>query len=419
MKIAFQIERKNYYRLLGPLIDESLRREWTVECWHDYNQPKKGSKGYEFPAIESAPQFFHGTPAFKTYAGPGELKEYLRQNSVDVIVSLFTPAYYFGAPLTAPAPAWVSIQHVSDFFWNNRPECVLSADMNFIYSTWWFSQGLKHYHLQGMLRPGDPMEAQLAARVRALGFPEMDQCRFLNPREVRNRWNIPDGKPVVVYLPFIPDRGFWSHAVFPESNRLKQLLHCFRYGQFSYWNAIMKGWNERSLAGALRSFCDRNNAYLVVKGRLKSPIPSYLEDVADQCLYDERHYPATILEALSIASLCISFFSTTVTEAVYMGVPNLCITHAMKDKYVHNQELYQLWRETHEGSLYRFAGAAAAMSVPEAITRLPGTALSEFRLDAHARESYVKKYLGYDDGMSSARILDTMQTLCLHSLKAT
>lgn len=69
MKGAFIIERSSYYRVLAPIIDEALRRGWHVECWHDYSQPRSGTKGYQFPAVESAPTFLNGRPVFKPYVG--------------------------------------------------------------------------------------------------------------------------------------------------------------------------------------------------------------------------------------------------------------------------------------------------------------------------------------------------------------
>ena len=52
----------------------------------------------------------------------------------------------------------------------------------------------------------------------------------------------------------------------------------------------------------------------------------YLSAVADRVLYDRTDYPATILELMSIASLCVHFFSTVAYEAAYAGVPSVCIT---------------------------------------------------------------------------------------------
>ena len=71
MKVAFLIERRNYYRLFGPIVDRALERGWETECWHDWGQPRTGPKGSEFP--DTAPAFRHGRPGMRTYRGSSEL----------------------------------------------------------------------------------------------------------------------------------------------------------------------------------------------------------------------------------------------------------------------------------------------------------------------------------------------------------
>jgi len=55
MRLAVLILRKNYYRLLGPVVEAALARGHRVECWHDWSGARGGAKGSEFP--DSAPAF--------------------------------------------------------------------------------------------------------------------------------------------------------------------------------------------------------------------------------------------------------------------------------------------------------------------------------------------------------------------------
>ena len=75
------------------------------------------------------------------------------------------------------------------------------------------------------------------------------------------------------------------------------------------------GWNYASLVDAIKKFCKRNDAFLVVKGRMKDPIRTELSDAADLVLYDENQYPSTVFELLSVARLCVHFYSAAVLEA--------------------------------------------------------------------------------------------------------
>ena len=122
MKVAFLIVRLNFYRIVGPLIDEALRQGWEVECWHDTSQPRDGMKGYQFPSIDACPTFVHGRPTLKTYHGPSVLEPRLQAEAVDVVVSIYPPVFYLGHRLAEGTPPWVGVQDMLDLFFNGGPE---------------------------------------------------------------------------------------------------------------------------------------------------------------------------------------------------------------------------------------------------------------------------------------------------------
>ena len=161
---------------------------------------------------------------------------------------------------------------------------------------------------------------------------------------------------------------------------------------------------------AVRAFCDRNGAALVVKARAKDPVPSYLARRADRVLYDEHYYPATILELLKISALCLHFFSTAAYEAAYAGVPSICIAPGADDL-----GFPALWREwflsVAPGTSFNFRGAVYAIGLPEVVGGFPGKRIADFPLDPVARAQYVEKFVGFDDGKSSDRVLDAVQSL--------
>ena len=416
MNAAFLIERLSHYQWLGPIIDEALRQGWEVEVWHDYNQPRAGLKGYLFPDLESVPTFQHGRPVYKRYHSAAELAGWIKQHTVDVILSLVSPARYVASPSATPGPRWVSVQSGVDFFLRNKPEWLFSCDAAVLYNNWWVSWGAAYLQEQRVPDAGDGFSRQLAAKAVPTGFPELDQCRLIDPTEVRRRWKIPPSQPVVVLSPF-PTSGsltFWSRKIYLEPNPLRQALHVLAHRRFHYWPQVRHGWHDAAVARAIRAFCDRNGAYLLVKSRAKIPIPLYLEAVADQCLYDESYYPATVLEALSIANLCISFYSTIVMEAIALGVPHLCVTFSGEDYTDGNPQAsadFKLFYHTQEGGFFRFRGASTPMAIPEVITTLPEKRLADFALDPEARAVYVRKFLGDDDGQSSGRVVEVMQRL--------
>jgi hypothetical protein len=256
------------------------------------------------------------------------------------------------------------------------------------------------------------VEATMQDRGAIVGFPKMDQFHAIDPTRVRRQLGLDPGVPVVVHCPFpfmSNPRTFWVRHVY-GAGRLHQRLAVVAGGGRRYAEHVAHGWDDRSVARALRTFCDANGAALVVKARAKDPVPGYLARVADRVLYDQTDYPATILELMSIASLCLHFFSTVAYEAAYAGVPSICVTADPDDL-----GFAPIWREwflsAAPGSGFGFAGVVYPLSVPEIVTDLPRRRLADFALEPVARAQYLHKFVGVDDGKASDRLLDMASSL--------
>jgi hypothetical protein len=110
---------------------------------------------------------------------------------------------------------------------------------------------------------------------------------------------------------------------------------------------------------------------------------------------------------LAMSDLAISFYSGTVLEAAFLGVPYLCIGFGDEDWYGHLDPAWAAARfDTAEGGQFNFPGVNELTTIPEVITQLPRRRLTEFRVDAERRSAYVAKFLGHDDGRSAARMVD-------------
>ena len=327
MKAAIMVARSPEYRLLGPVVDAALARGWSVDCLHDYGQPRAGLKGYQFPSMETAPRFFNGQPGFQSYANPSQLRDVLEHEGFDVLISAATAQSHGQVPAQRPGK-WVSLQYLVDSIISHTPEQLLAADVVGFYSEWWIRWASQYYESRGQIPDQATFTRRWQEKAAFIGLPELDASRQIDPAEVRRRWGIPAGQPVVVLLPFgqgIGRAAFWPRRIFGEPSRFKQALHVLAARRFEFWPDVLRGQTDARVVQALRAFCDRNGAYLLVKSRQKTPIPAYTEALADKCMYDECYYPATILEALSIASLSVGYYTGTVLEAIPLGVPHLCL----------------------------------------------------------------------------------------------
>jgi hypothetical protein len=398
MRIACLITRKNYYRLLGPVVEEALARGHAVECWHDWSGPRTGPKGSEFP--DAAPRFPSGAPAVKTCQGAADLSERLGLDPPDALVSIDPPPPELRARVKAP---WIWLQYAADILFQPTPRGIQDADAVALYGPAWVGM-LERRFGREQVGPG------LARKAWVVGAPELDLVHRIDRDEVRRRLGLPADRPIVLYLPF-PLRSNvptpWLRHVHAPSTRLEQGLRTLLAGRREYWSHVARGWNDRRLVEAVRAFCDRNGAALVMKARRKDPLPRYAERLADRAFYDLSHYPATILELLSVAALCIHFYSTTALEAAYCGVPSLCLA-PREDELGPRSFGFAFIHNGAPGGLYNVPGVAYWRPLVAAFDGLRGWRLSDFPLEAGSRRRYLERYLACDDGRSSGRLLDAV-----------
>jgi hypothetical protein len=409
VRIAFPIWRLNFYRLLTPVIDEALGRGITVECWHDYGVARDGHKGYQFPEIDAAPKFLNGTPVFRTYRGAPGLEMLARQVHVDALVGLQPPRSVLGPGRRAPVP-WFLLQDSPGCFLRLTPDDLVAVEALGLYSDYWLEWGLGIMQAKGLLTPTDPRLQVIRAKSRVVGFPELDVCQTLDHSAIRARLGLASTRPVVTFIPY-PYRSnpttFWSRWIYGNPRPWLQAAMIVARGEHRYWSHVRHGWHDRNLVTAVRAFCDANGAALVVKYRDKDPIPSYLRDVADVAIADPEAWPPTVLETLAVSDLAVSFYSSTVLESAFLGVPYLCIGFGDADWL---GELDPIWAGARfsgaEGGEFNYPGVNQFTDIPDVIAGLSERRLAEFRVDPGRRHAYVARFLGPDDGRSAARMVD-------------
>ena len=397
MRLAFLIRRKNYYRLLGPVVEEALRRGHVAQCWHDWSGPRDGVK--EFP--DAAPSFKAGVPDVVGFSGAADLGERWRVDPPDAVVTIDPP----DPELRATAKTrWVWLQYGADILFQPTARGVADADSVALYSDYWRRQVEMRF-------PEADLAAGLAAKAEAVGAPELDALGAIDRDEARRRLGLPADRPIVLYLPF-PLRSNvsapWLSNVHRPSSRFVQGLRTAVGGPRAYWPDVARGRNDRRIVEAMRAFCDASGARLVMKTRAKDPLPRYAERLADRVFYDRSHYPPTILELLSVAALCVHFYSTAVFEAAFASVPSLCLAPRAAElgpasfgfEFIHNGE---------PGGIYNAPGVAYWRPLAEAFDGLAGWRLGDFPLDLTACRAYVERFLGWHDGRSSSRLLDLVE----------
>jgi len=417
MKVAFLMQRRNYYRVLGPVVDRALARGWDTECWDVDRETFKGPRALERRV--ALPVFHSGTPRMRTYSGDTGPAPLLTDVEPDVVVTLRPPA----GIAAGGRSRWLALQYTLDLGGLIDGAGRTMFDAIGVHTEHWGARAadcvrvIEFNRARSLNRPPEPVDDVAVAdtmrrRATVVGFPELDQFRAIDPAAVRRRLGLDPGRPIVVFCPFpfnSNPRTLWTREIY-GGGRLRQRLALWRAGGRRYATHVANGWDDRGVVNAVRAFCDANGAALVVKARPKDPARSYLARVADRVIYEETDYPAIILEVLSIASLCVHSFSTVAYEAAYAGVPSICITADGDDL-----GFPPLWREwflsTAPGSSFNIPGVIYPLTVEQMVSDFSRRRLADFPLHPAARAHYLETFVGFDDGKSSDRLLDLAAAL--------
>lgn len=415
MNLGFLVLKASFVKHYAGLIEGALGRGVPVTLLVDQTGDECGVNGYEFPRRETLPAFRNGTPRIETYPTRVELARILVEQRLDAVFTLIAdprkPTIWFlreafpdvlRAQLQmVPNPNILTEFAAFDVVYGLTPEWV---------------QWAAEYHVRLGAVPEadrDTWTKHLESVFVPVGFAEMEQLAYVDRASVRARLGLPDGRPIVLYLPFPFEstkqhREFWPRRIY-RARRPMQYLSALLGGRPEFLPYARHGWNDRSLVRALRAFCDGNGALLVVKSREKNPVPGYLAALADRVFYDQTYYPATMLELATAASLCVHFYSTGLTEAVYAGVPNVCISPTAAEWPVYAKRMVVDALSTTAPSFYNYPGVIYGTSVPDFIRGFPSARLADYPMDLAARGRFIRRFLGQEDVGVAARILADLE----------
>ncbi|MDD4990298.1 MAG: hypothetical protein PHW31_03245 [Candidatus Pacebacteria bacterium] len=416
MKIGFLVSRNIYFRIFGFIIDAALQKSHEVFCLHDYSQPQTGSKAYQFPLITQAPAFLSGKAISLSFQGEQDFKNKVLQNKIQVIVSLdFIPAYFgLRKELQEKGIFWTALQNGFDSG-PHSGEHLAMPDKFFIYSPEWLK-----WMFEYLKKSGKTEEADLSAfkqktdnKVEPVGFWPAEQQKLIDAAKVRNKWAVPNGRKVVLFLPFpfgsSVDR-FWTRYIYGASKVLFQLPFGFLSFRARFLKQVLKKENDLNVCKAIRRFCDENNGFLLVKSRAKDPVKPYLAKMADKVLYDESFYPSTIKECFSIADICFNFYSTAAIEAASAGVPNVCIAPDVLDwKDINNV----LWESIlgAEKDFFGWPKVSYLKTISEILKELPQKTFEDFSLHKEQQVKYLQKFANGNTESASFNIISTIEKL--------
>jgi hypothetical protein len=404
MTIGLLVLRRSYLKVLGSLIQCALDRGHTAIIFWDRSTSKPGETLREsdfapWPAVKLIP--------YDPEQPDRQFLEY-RINAV-VSTELFLHVNSAGREATYHAARqagvrFYSVSYIFDTAWND-PRAYHLIERTCYVSEY---QRQLHWRLYAERFAEVGSRTRLIAGSAITGSPMLDQLALVDREEVRRRYRLPADRPIVLLMSLkmaVPDP--WRRLVWGRGGRVARVLRAFASGHADLIPRIRQGGHYRDLARAVRRFCDRESALLVIKSKPKNGDPPFLRRVADRFVFDDQVYPYTSLELLAISTLCLHFESGAVLEAAFAGIPSISIAVPQSHlaAYPGIDELYG----GSPGSLQNYPGVVRRVPEADAIGFLDTASLDRFRIDPAARAAYVQHFLGFDDTRSSHRILDTIE----------
>ena len=417
--------------MYGSLIDLAMEKGWGVFifCDHRTTAAELGYKRDQFPAVEEIPTFRH-KPNVIAVESVEALARIIRQNNIRVFfVANFSPVAKDLKEILAVEDYSLTIaqmQYFVELLELGHGEDFDANDLVYSYCEnwvkWW-----RDYLVHANRVDNSSKQAvfdKIEKKMVPVGVPETDQVKDFDAAAIRRKYGIAPDKKVVLLLPFpwyghdfpIVDRwSLWTHLVYKPQPMLRKILKILR--QKTAWKFVpdilpdmRKGLNDRAVIKAIRTFCDKNNALLVVKARKKNPIAPYLEDISDYVFFDESFYPFTALELLFIAELSIGYLTMTVLESVLAQTPTLSLIPEYGALWPTDVDYFFRGVFSSEpGNFFNFPGVVYSESIADLVENFADKTFDDYKFDHKSRDKFVEKYLGYSDYRASERIY---QDLC-------
>ncbi len=436
MKIVFIVYRLAYYHFFAPLIEEGLKRGLDIECWHDYSQPKTGKKGYNFPDIKDVPSFEgKNQPRIKIFYGVKELESLLlKQSGIDVVFSIHMSYCRFKKEVVSKFNfRWATIMTGADSLFEFKQALHENPEPNnkeifFVYSRDWLNKA-KEYLKKFYPEHGEFLDKGMRCEI--VGNPEFDAFSKVSLERAQQKYGIPKGKQILLYLPFPYDnrsqnsaweRAFCGLYVNTAVTKDGVYLHGKKKGMIentaekaycfyqiakdrATWKHWLKGLNEKKVFMAVRKFCDKNNLFLVVKPRLKFPVAEVVSNKSDLIIWDDERQqnPPALKDLLTAARLTVSYFSSSVFASIAVGVPHLNIG-LPENFFMHEQHKFMFTDKA--PSEFNFEGVSKSWPVDKMIAEFGQAEIADFKINRDKYDDYIKKYLGFNDHGTSKRIFD-------------
>ena len=378
IKIGFIVQRKMYFKFLGPVINILLKKNFDIYILFNYSQSRNFGKWRDFPFLDT---FFSKQNVKKRiFFKNDELLKIINEEKIKIIGSLLPYNKFNFDKKKIKNLKWVLFQHGMDLFWNVKE--LKYSDYIFLYSNYWrtflinfFKEQKVQYNKNNLI---------------VLGNPQFDMLEKLDEIEIKKKYNLPIKKKIILFLPLSqPNAYFFNNKlnsffakfffIYPN---LDSIFFWFRKKIYIYLSYFIN--NEISVLKNISKFCKKNGYYLIIKSRSKRVLGSEFEYYSDRVFYDEQLIPSTIMELMRISSNVFSYITTSSGEAVF----NKSYHYTIFDKTF--SKIQKIYLRCFDKDYFSFNGANEIISSNNLNNLLFKNKLKITNIES--RKKYLKKY---------------------------
>jgi len=431
-KITFIIERLSYYKTLGGVIDEALKRNHTVSLMYNREQIGLTQKGIETPFEQNCPIFLFGKPNIVAFDGIKKLRD--KAISISDVVVLHCGCVsdhekFIDQPDTYPyqyqaiRKSGIPVVSLHSHFYDN---CLLklnaysSVDLTCVLSE--YAINLHKQVLTEMCdlkgKEKENYQKQIDTTMRNKVIVTGSALFDLFDQFYHQKKDTSKKTDIVLFYPKFTYRDVFMDIFARSKSRFVSAGISVYYYKGNYLSKIMSTPRFDQIIKQIERVSNSNNLNVITKSRPKHN--SYHEKQLKKIssLYisgdSDQYYPEfTSMNILQHAKFCVHIRTSSVMESVIAGIPSVniqipndCINRSKR--YIH---FVKHLRSHLPDTIFNYSGCVWNIPWKDSVSFFKNLNIVELEQNPKRRSSYIKYYCGINQRSASAKQMDAIETI--------
>ena len=433
-KITFVIERLTYFKTLGGVIDEALKKGHIVNLLYDHSEAGLHHKGIKTPAPEYFPKFLHGKPNIVSYCGIKQLS-FCAIPISDVVVlhcgCVSDYEKYMDRPETLPyqyqaiRKACIPVVSLHSHFYDNctlKLNAYSSVDLTCLLSDYSFK-----LHKQVLLETSDfkgekkdqyhkEIDQVMDKNIVITGSALLDLFdNFYQKNKFRNK-----KKDIILFHPKFMYRDAFMDIFARNHPRLLSAGVSLFYYKGKYFFKILSYPQYKKIIKKIEKVSKTYEYGIITKSRPKHGKEHIKKLKSISRLFltgeEDKYYPEyTSLQILENAKFCVHIRTSSVMESVIAGIPSINIQVPNDNSLLIHSKQYTIYVELlksfNPDTIFNYQGCVWNVPWKETLKFFDCFDSDKIEIDPERRATYIKYFCGVENESASKRQVNAIETL--------